>query len=272
MLLTIIKLALRPLFRLLFTVEYHGVSHVPAQGAVIIAGNHDVKVRKGAPGIFASIHDIAEVKIAKDRTVVLCHYPMREWPGAWHGYWHLFGHVHGRLDKEPHGFSMDVGVDTNDFRPYTIEEITTEAWQRMFDIHVKGAFLGAKSVVPGMKERRQGKIVNVSSIWGMVGHSSHSHYCGAKAALLGLTKAWAKELAPFNVMVNAIAPGLVTTEMVLKKGGMEYVNQAAEKVPLKRSADVIEMSYTVLFLSCHESDFVTGQVISPNGGDTIVGI
>jgi 3-oxoacyl-[acyl-carrier protein] reductase len=162
----------------------------------------------------------------------------------------------------------NAGIDT----PGTIEEITTEAWQRMFDIHVKGAFLGAKSVVPGMKERRQGKIVNVSSIWGMVGHSSHSHYCGAKAALLGLTKAWAKELAPFNVMVNAIAPGLVTTEMVLKKGGMEYVNQAAEKVPLKRSADVIEMSYTVLFLSCHESDFITGQVISPNGGDTIVGI
>lgn len=162
----------------------------------------------------------------------------------------------------------NAGIDT----PGTIEEITTEAWQRMFDIHVKGAFLGAKAVVPGMKARRQGKIVNVSSIWGMVGHSSHSHYCGAKAALLGLTKAWAKELAPFNVMVNAIAPGLVTTEMVLKKGGMEYINQAAEKVPLKRSADVIEMSYTVLFLSSYESDFITGQVISPNGGDTIVGI
>lgn len=90
----------------------------------LVAGNHDVKVRKGAPGIFASIHDIAEVKIGKERTVVLCHYPMREWPGAWHGYWHLFGHVHGRLDAAPNGFSMDVGVDTNTFRPYSIEEIT----------------------------------------------------------------------------------------------------------------------------------------------------
>ncbi|MEZ5925045.1 MAG: SDR family NAD(P)-dependent oxidoreductase [Hyphomicrobiaceae bacterium] len=162
----------------------------------------------------------------------------------------------------------NAGIDT----PGTIEEITSEAWQRMFDVHVKGAFLAAKAVVPGMKERRAGKIVNVSSIWGMVGHNSHSHYCGAKAALLGLTKAWAKELAPWNIMVNAIAPGLVTTEMVLKKGGMDYIRQAAEKVPLKRSADCIEMSYTVLFLSCHESDFITGQVISPNGGDTIVGI
>lgn len=96
----------------------------------LVAGNHDVKVRKGAPGIFASIHDIAEVKIAKDRTVVLCHYPMREWPGAWHGTWHLFGHVHGRLDKEPHGYSMDVGVDTNDFRPYAIEDITQRLTNR----------------------------------------------------------------------------------------------------------------------------------------------
>jgi 3-oxoacyl-[acyl-carrier protein] reductase len=162
----------------------------------------------------------------------------------------------------------NAGIDT----PGTIEEITDEAWQRMFDVHVKGSFLAAKAVVPGMKARRSGKIVNVSSIWGMVGHTSHSHYCGAKAALLGLTKAWAKELAPYNIMVNAIAPGLVTTEMVLKKGGMDYIREAAEKVPLKRSADCIEMSYTVLFLSSHESDFVTGQVISPNGGDTIVGI
>ena len=162
----------------------------------------------------------------------------------------------------------NAGIDT----PGTIEEITDEAWQRMFDVHVKGAFLAAKAVVPGMKARRQGKIVNVSSIWGMVGHSSHSHYCGAKAALLGLTKAWAKELAPHNIMVNAIAPGGVITEMVLRKGGMDYVREKAQQIPLKRYAECIEMSYTVLFLSSHESDFITGQVISPNGGDTIVGI
>lgn len=174
------------------------------------------------------------------------------------------GAAMGRIDI----LVNNAGIDT----PGTIEEITDEAWQRMFDVHVKGSFLAARAVVPGMKARRSGKIVNVSSIWGMVGHSSHSHYCGAKAALLGLTKAWAKELAPWNIMVNAIAPGLVTTEMVLKKGGMDYIREAAEKVPLKRSADCIEMSYTALFLSCHESDFITGQVISPNGGDTIVGI
>ena len=162
----------------------------------------------------------------------------------------------------------NAGIDT----PGTLEEITEEAWQRMFDVHVKGAFFATKAVVPGMKARRQGKIVNVSSIWGMVGHSSHSHYCGAKAALLGLTRAWAKELAPWNIMVNAIAPGGVITEMVLRKGGMDYVNKQAERIPLKRYAECIEMSYTVLFLASAESDFITGQVMSPNGGETIVGV
>lgn len=155
----------------------------------------------------------------------------------------------------------------------TLEEIDEAAFNEMFDIHVKGSFFAAQAVIPGMKARRSGKIVNVSSIWGMVGHHSHSHYCGAKAALLGLTKAWAKELAPFDIHVNAIAPGGVITEMVLAKGGMAYVEeQAKTRVPLKRYADPIEMSYTVLFLVSSRSDFITGQVISPNGGETIVGI
>jgi 3-oxoacyl-[acyl-carrier protein] reductase len=172
--------------------------------------------------------------------------------------------VLGRIDI----LVNNAGIDT----PGELHEITEDAFDRMFDIHVKGSFFATKAVVPGMKQRRTGKIVNVSSIWGMVGHSSHSHYCGAKAALLGLTKAWAKELAPWNINVNAIAPGGVITEMVLTKGGMDYVAKASQRIPLKRYAECIEMSYTVLFLSTHESDFITGQVISPNGGETIVGI
>lgn len=92
-------------------------------GAIhLVAGNHDHKVRRAASGLFASIHDIAEIKI-DHRTVVLCHYPMREWPKAWQGSWHLYGHVHGRLDHQPFGYSLDVGVDTNDYRPYTVAEI-----------------------------------------------------------------------------------------------------------------------------------------------------
>jgi 3-oxoacyl-[acyl-carrier protein] reductase len=157
--------------------------------------------------------------------------------------------------------------------PGSLEEIDLAAFDRMFGIHVKGSFFATQAVVPGMKRRGGGKIVNIASIWGMVGHTSESHYCGAKAALLGLTKAWAKELVPHKICVNAVAPGRIITEMVLQKGGMAYVEkQARASVPLGRYGESGEVSETVLFLVTSRSDFITGQVISPNGGETIVGI
>lgn len=162
----------------------------------------------------------------------------------------------------------NAGLDT----PGELSEIDEAAFDRMFAVHVKGSFFMARAVTPGMRRRRCGKIVNVSSIWGMTGHTSHSHYCGAKAALLGFTKAWAKELAPCNINVNAIAPGGVITEMVMQKGGEEYIRKAARAVPLGRYAEASEVAHTVLFLCGPESDFITGQVISPNGGQVIVGI
>jgi len=164
----------------------------------------------------------------------------------------------------------NAGIDT----PGDLHEISEESFDRMFDVHVKGSFFTTRTVVSGMKQNGYGKIVNISSIWGTVGHRSHSHYCGAKAALLGLTKAWAKEFAPYNITVNAVAPGGVITEMALEENnGMEGIRRRAERdIPLKRYAETIEISHTVLFLVSPESDFITGQVISPNGGETIVGI
>ena len=162
----------------------------------------------------------------------------------------------------------NAGIDT----PGEVPDIDESDFERMFAVHVKGAFFMTQAVIPGMKRRNHGKIVNVSSIWGMTGHTSCSHYCGAKAALLGFTKAWAKEFAPYRINVNAIAPGGVITEMVLQKGGRDYIARAAKRVPLGRYAEASEISRTVLFLCGSESDFITGQVISPNGGEVIVGI
>jgi len=162
----------------------------------------------------------------------------------------------------------NAGID----RPGTIEEIDEAGFDAMFAIHVKGAFFAAQAVVPGMKEQRWGKIVNVASIWGMTGYSSHSHYCGAKAALLGLTKAWAKELAPYNINVNAIAPGGVWTEMELAQRGPEGIREAEARVPLGRWSQPEEQSESVLFLVTNRSSFITGQCLSANGGSTIVGI
>jgi NAD(P)-dependent dehydrogenase (short-subunit alcohol dehydrogenase family) len=153
----------------------------------------------------------------------------------------------------------------------SIEEITPEHYQRMFDIHVKGSFFCGQAVIPGMKARRRGRIINISSIWGMVGANTASHYCAAKAAVLGLTKAWAKELAPWNILVNAVNPGGVMTEMPIRVQGMEKIREKEKKVPLGRWAQPEEISEAVAFLASDEAAFITGQAISPNGGETIVG-
>ncbi|HEY6431593.1 MAG TPA: SDR family NAD(P)-dependent oxidoreductase [Acetobacteraceae bacterium] len=155
----------------------------------------------------------------------------------------------------------------------TLEETTEADFDRTFAVHVKGSFFATQAVVPGMKQRRRGKIVNISSIWGMVGHHYASPYCGAKAALLGLTKAWARELAPWNIHVNAVAPGGVLTEMVLGQPDIEKrMAGKVARVPLGRYAESREISYAVAFLASSAADFITGQVLSPNGGEVIVGI
>ncbi|MCB1445046.1 MAG: glucose 1-dehydrogenase [Rhizobiaceae bacterium] len=154
-----------------------------------------------------------------------------------------------------------------------IEDTTEDYFDRTFAVHVRGSFFATKAVLPMMKARKSGKIINISSVWGMVGHHYASPYCAAKAALLGLTKAWAKELAPWNIHVNAVAPGGVLTEMVLAQPDIEKkMPQKVARVPLGRYAEPRELSYTVAFLASSEADFITGQVISPNGGEVIVGI
>lgn len=155
----------------------------------------------------------------------------------------------------------------------TIEDTTEADFDRTFAVHVRGSFFAGQAVVPAMKRQRGGKIINISSIWGMVGHHYASPYCAAKAALLGLTKAWAKELAPWNIHVNAVAPGGVMTDMVRSQPDIE--SKMAGKlalVPLGRYAEPRELSYAVAFLASSQADFITGQVLSPNGGQAIVGI
>jgi calcineurin-like phosphoesterase family protein len=88
----------------------------------LIAGNHDEETIARCPSLFASISHIREIH-ERGHRIVMCHYPMREWHGSWDGGWHLFGHVHGRLDHEPHGYSLDVGADAHDFRPWSMDEI-----------------------------------------------------------------------------------------------------------------------------------------------------
>jgi 3-oxoacyl-[acyl-carrier protein] reductase len=154
----------------------------------------------------------------------------------------------------------------------TIADIDEARFDRMMAVHVKAAFACVQACAPAMQRRGAGKIINISSRWAQVGNEFASHYCAAKAALLGLTKAWAKELAPWNIQVNAVAPGGVWTAMALaEKSGSEGIRAAEKSVPLGRWAQPEEIANLVAFLASSQSDFITGQVVSPNGGASIIG-
>lgn len=153
-----------------------------------------------------------------------------------------------------------------------IEQIDEETFEHMFDVHVKGAFFATQAVVPSMKKQRYGKIINITSSFAMGGSAFASHYGAAKSALSGLTKCWARELAPHNIMVNAVAPGILETDMTLASVGKNRIRAAADAIPLGRMAEPVEISYAVAWLASPETDMLTGQVVSPNGGVAIVGV
>jgi NAD(P)-dependent dehydrogenase (short-subunit alcohol dehydrogenase family) len=152
-----------------------------------------------------------------------------------------------------------------------LEDIDRAAFDRMFDVHVRGALHCAQAVLPTMRTKADGRIVNISSNRGQVGFERSSHYSAAKAALLGFTKSWARELAPLGIKVNAIAPGVVRSAMTLAYGEAA-LTQEAEGNLLRRWAEPEEIAGAVLFLVGSAGAFMTGQVLCPNGGDPIVGI
>jgi 3-oxoacyl-[acyl-carrier protein] reductase len=152
-----------------------------------------------------------------------------------------------------------------------LEAIDDAAYERMFSVHVKGALNMAQAVVGDMKAARHGRIVNIASNRGQVGFERSCHYAGAKAALIAMAKSWARELAPWNVRANAIAPGVVRTAMTLAYGE-DAVREEADQNLLGRWAEPEEVAATIAFLVGPEGDFYTGQVLCPNGGDPIVGM
>lgn len=152
-----------------------------------------------------------------------------------------------------------------------LEDIDRAAYERLFDVHVWGTLAATRVVVPGMKARRFGRIVSVSSNRGQVGFERSSHYSAAKAAVLGFTKAWARELAPHGILVNAIAPGVVRTPLTLGYGEQALADEAALNL-VKRWAEPEEIAGWILFVAGPKGSYMTGQVVCPNGGDPIVGI
>ncbi len=138
-------------------------------------------------------------------------------------------------------------------------------WRRLFAVNVDGAYHCAAAVLPGMLSRQAGVILNVSSIWGLVGASCEVAYSASKAALIGFTKALAKEAGPSGVRVNCVAPGVIDTAMNASLDTDARAALAAE-TPLSRLGSPEEVAEVLFFLASDAASFLTGQVISPNGG------
>lgn len=145
-------------------------------------------------------------------------------------------------------------------------DITAEEFKAMLDTNVVGVFNVTKSVLnKSMLKHSSGSIVNISSIWGMVGASLETNYSTSKAAIIGMTKALAKELGMSGIRVNAVAPGMVNTKMNSHMT-KEEIKDFEELIPMGRQGDLNEIASVVKFLAGNEASYITGQVISPNGG------
>ncbi len=147
-------------------------------------------------------------------------------------------------------------------------DITTEEWNRFMAVNLTGAFYFSRGVLPDMIARKQGAIVNMSSMWGQVGASCEVHYSTAKAGLIGMTKALAKEVGPSGITVNCIAPGVIDTDMNATLTE-EDKTVLCEETPLGRLGTPAEIAELAYFLAGDSARFITGQVIGANGGFVI---
>ena len=149
----------------------------------------------------------------------------------------------------------------SEYKLFTDE--TDEDWNKVINTNLYSAFAVSQEVIPNMIKNKNGCIINISSVWGLVGASMEVLYSVSKAGIDGLTKALAKELGPSNIRVNAIAPGIVDTDMC-KNFTKEELEDIKEEIPLERIGKVKDISKCINWLI--DDDYTTGQIISINGG------
>lgn len=146
--------------------------------------------------------------------------------------------------------------------------IADENWHRMIEANLSGAFYCSRAVLPYMINRKTGKIINISSIWGETGGSCEVHYSASKSGLIGMTKALAKEVGLSGITVNSVSPGVILTDMT-SHFDKETMNSLKEETPLNRIGTPGDVAGAVSFLASEDADFITGQNISVNGGMNI---
>jgi 3-oxoacyl-[acyl-carrier protein] reductase len=143
--------------------------------------------------------------------------------------------------------------------------MSTEDFEAVIGVNLRGVFFCTRAVVPTMIEQGYGRIINASSVVGLYGNFGQTNYVASKAGVIGMTRVWARELGRYNITVNAIAPGFISTDMV--KGMPEKVlNRMLSRTPLRRFGSPEEVANAYLFLASDEAAFITGAVISVDGG------
>lgn len=169
---------------------------------------------------------------------------------------------------EKHGH-VDILVNNAGItRDGLLMKMSEEDFDRVLDINLKGTFNTIRHLSRQMLKQRSGKIINLSSVSGILGNAGQANYSASKAGVIGLTKSVARELASRGIHVNAVAPGFVTTDMtdVLSDRTKEGI---LAQIPLQRAGTVKDIAKAVLFLASEDSDYITGQVLSVDGGMAI---
>lgn len=163
---------------------------------------------------------------------------------------------------------LDILVNNAGFtRPAMMVKMTEEQWDQVIDIHLKGAFLCSQAAAIHMKEQKGGKIINVTSVAGLVGTVGQINYSAAKGGILSMTKSIARELARYNVCANVISLGIVATDMTEKIRSDEKLKEIyINRILFKRFAEPDDISPAFVFLASDESNYITGQLLCVDGG------
>ena len=162
--------------------------------------------------------------------------------------------------------SVDVLVNNAGVDHWQLfDTVTDEQWRAVIDADLTGAFYCCRAALPLMLRQRYGRIVNIGSVWGQVGASCEAVYSAAKAGVIGLTKALAKEVALSGVTVNCVSPGAIDTDM-MKRFSAEETAAFCEEIPMGRLGTPEEAAQAVAFLASEEASYITGQVLGVNGG------
>ena len=168
---------------------------------------------------------------------------------------------------------IDVLVNNAGIWTYgAIGSMAAHVWKQTMQVNLDGMFYMTNAVVPHMKERKSGKIINISSTAGQRGEAEHSHYAASKGGMISFTKAIATELGPFNINVNSVAPGWVDTELNDEVfSDKKYKEQERRKIPIQRIPTPEDIAGPILFLASDLARHLTGEIMNVNGGSVLVG-